>query len=242
MKKIGIRAGIALLCLFLSLPRIAEARDIPSSRRSRHAIARVRERLAEDFEAAGLEYGAPLYIRIFKEEKELELWIESGNRFSLFRTYGVCTYGMGSLGPKTRRGDGQAPEGFYFVAPNRLNPSSQFHLAFDIGYPNAYDWTQGWTGGSIMVHGSCVSIGCFAMRDSVIEEIYAVADTAFRKGQPFFRVHIFPFRMTREKMEKHGPSEWEGFWKNLKEGYDFFIEQDYHPPNVRVRENRYVFD
>lgn len=46
-----------------------------------------------------------------------------------------------------------------------------------------------------MVHGSCVSIGCYAMTDDGIEEIFAIADAAFRNDQKFFRVHIFPFSL-----------------------------------------------
>ena len=92
-----------------------------------------------------------------------------------------------------------------------------------------------------MVHGSCVSIGCYAMTDARIDEIYTLADAALRNGQPFFRVHVFPFRMTAENMERHGNSRWRDFWDNLKEGYDVF-ERTMQPPNVRVHARRYVFD
>ncbi len=91
-----------------------------------------------------------------------------------------------------------------------------------------------------MVHGNCVSIGCFAMTDPVIEEIYTLADAAFRNGQNFFRIHIFPFRMTEENMQKHKKSKWFNFWQNLKEGYDFF-ERFHIPPNVSVKNGRYLF-
>ena len=93
-----------------------------------------------------------------------------------------------------------------------------------------------------MVHGSCVSLGCYAMRDEGIEEIFTLADAALRNGQPFFKVHIFPFRMTEENMRKHVNSEWYGFWENLKEGYDFFEEGGHNPPNVEVKNKQYVFE
>ena len=93
-----------------------------------------------------------------------------------------------------------------------------------------------------MVHGSCVSIGCYAMTDTGIEEIFTLADAALRNGQPFFRVHIFPFRMTDENMRKYVNSEWYSFWENLKEGYDFFEESGHNPPNVEVKNKRYVFE
>ena len=92
-----------------------------------------------------------------------------------------------------------------------------------------------------MVHGSCVSIGCYAMTNEGIEEIYAIADTAFRNGQRFFRVHIFPFKMNKENMEKHKGSKWAEFWNNLKEGYDFF-ENNKIPPNVEVSNKKYIFE
>ena len=180
-------------------------------------------------------------MRIFKEEMELEIWVESQNGYHLFRKYPICTYGYGSLGPKTKQGDDQAPEGFYYVTPNRLNPVSNFHLSFNLGYPNSYDRSHNRTGSALMVHGSCVSIGCYAMTDEKIEEIFTIADLAFRNGQSFFRVHIFPFKMTSENMEKQINSEWYSFWQNLKQGYDFF-EEHRIPPNVKVINGQYVFE
>jgi murein L,D-transpeptidase YafK len=212
----------------------------PSTARSRSAIARVKSSLKSALQEKGLRYGAPIFIRIFKESRELELWVENDRRFELFRTYKICTY-SGSLGPKLRLGDLQSPEGFYFVTPGRMNPASEFHLSFNLGYPNSYDRYHGRTGSALMVHGDCVSIGCYAMTDAGIEEIYALAEAALRSGQPFFRVHIFPFRMTKAHMEKHRDTRWQEFWKNLKEGYDFF-ERKMRPPNVEVREGRYVFE
>lgn len=213
--------------------------DIPENSRSRAAVERLRPALAAALEGDGLELGTPIFIRIFKQERELEVWLEKGPAFELFRTYPICAY-SGSLGPKLKQGDWQAPEGFYFVRPRQMNPSSRFHLSFNLGYPNAYDRTHGRTGDYLMVHGRCVSVGCYAMTDPVIEEIWTLADAAFRGGQPFFRIHIFPFRMTPENMAKHGSSRWAALWRNLKEGYDWF-ERERRPPNVTVREKRYVF-
>jgi murein L,D-transpeptidase YafK len=189
---------------------------------------------------AGAALGSPIFIRIFKEEHELEVWTKTAQSFELARTYEICTY-SGDLGPKLREGDLQAPEGFYFVTPGQMNPNSRYHLAFNIGYPNAFDRAHGRTGGLIMVHGDCVSIGCFAMTDASIEEIYGFADASLRRGQPFFRVHVFPFRMSAANMERHEDPRWYDFWGNLKEGYDIF-ERDRVPPNVNVENGRYVFD
>ncbi len=218
----------------------AAAQDVPSSVRSQAAIRRVAPVLQREFGAKELRPGSPVFIRIFKESSELEVWIAKDDRFHLFRRYDICTF-SGELGPKLRRGDLQSPEGFYFVTAGRMNPSSQFHLSFDLGYPNAYDRRLGRTGSALMVHGDCVSIGCYAMTDAGIEEIYAVADAALRNGQRFFRVHVFPFRMTPENMRNHEDSQWHKFWENLKEGYDLF-ERSGRPPNVEVRDGRYVFE
>jgi murein L,D-transpeptidase YafK len=185
--------------------------------------------------------GAPVFIRIFKEESSLELWLQerSSGKFKLLSQYPIC-YFSGDLGPKQRTGDGQSPEGFYSVPPGSLNPYSDYHLSFNLGYPNAFDRAKGRTGSALMVHGGCVSIGCYAMTDDGIEEIYTLASAALRDGQSAFQVHIFPFRMTSANLARHRHSEWLDFWSNLKEGYDLF-ERDQLPPRVTVRGGRYSF-
>ena len=92
-----------------------------------------------------------------------------------------------------------------------------------------------------MVHGSCVSIGCYAMTNNKIEEIYTVADASVRNGQKFIRVHIFPFKLTEKNMKKYRDSKWFSFWINLKEGYDYFENNGRTPPNVEVKKRRYIF-
>jgi len=187
-----------------------------------------------------LRFGESIFVRIFKHERELELWTLRGAHYELARVYPICRF-SGALGPKLRQGDRQSPEGFYFVRQGQLNPNSRYHLSFNIGYPNAYDRSLGRTGSAIMVHGGCASIGCFAMTDEVIEEIYAMAESALRGGQPFFRVHVFPFRMHSTNMVRFRGSRADEFWENLKEGYDVF-ERDRRPPNVLVEQQRYVFE
>lgn len=214
---------------------------IPSSKRARLAMERVTPRLKQALAAQNLDFGAPVYIRIFKEEKRLEVWLKKDTRYHQFKDYEICTYGWKGLGPKLRQGDGKAPEGFYFVKPRQLNPISNYHLAFNLGYPNRYDRIHGRTGSALMVHGDCVSIGCYAMTDKNIEEIYTLVHAAFENGQPFFRVHIFPFRMTPEKMQKHRNSAWIRFWNNLRQGYVYFRQEGFVPPDVQVMNRRYVF-
>jgi murein L,D-transpeptidase YafK len=213
--------------------------QVPSSPRSREAVARVVPSLIRQLESRNLSYGSPIFIRIFKEERELEFWLRKGKKYNLFRTYPIAAM-SGQLGPKLLEGDRQAPEGFYYVSPSRMNPNSRFHLSMNLGYPNRYDRVHGRTGSALMIHGGRASIGCFAMTDPKIEEIYAMADAALRNGQMFFRVHCFPFRMSEANMKKYAQSKWNSFWANLKPGYDFF-ESSKSPPDVRVEERKYLF-
>ncbi len=227
------------LVLLLIMVNVSHA-AIPSSDRSRKAIASVKAGLQVELAEQGLEYGAPVFMRIFKEPGTLEVWLQSKQGdFKLFKTYPICTF-SGELGPKLAQGDQQAPEGFYFVRPGQLNPFSQFHLSFNLGYPNAYDRYHKRTGSALMVHGNCVSIGCYAMTDPLINEIYALANAALENGQPFFRVHAFPFALTDFNLEPYKNHQWYDFWRNLKEGYDWF-EQKRTPPDVQVKQGRYTF-
>ncbi len=213
---------------------------VTSSTRSRAAVNRAIPRLNPLLESREMKLGQPVFIRIFKEEGQLELWLENDGQFHLFQTWPIAKF-SGFLGPKTKQGDGQAPEGFYYVQPEMLNPVSSFHLSFNLGYPNRYDQSHGYTGSALMVHGNNVSIGCYAMTDLVIEDIWTLVVAAFDAGQPFFRVHSFPFRMTPENMAQHSGGKWDDFWLNLQQGYDYF-ETYGTPPNVEVKNRMYVFD
>ncbi len=213
----------------------------PGEARAAAAAANVRPGLERDLAAVGLKFGDPVFIGAFKEEDRLELFVRNRatGKFDLFRTYPIAA-ASGSLGPKLAEGDNQVPEGFYFVPPAAMKPDSQFHLAFNIGYPNEYDRAHQRAGSVIMIHGNRVSIGCLAMTDEKIEEIYTLCAAAHAGGQAYFRVHIFPFRMTEERMLKAVGDPNESFWKNLKEGYDLF-ERIRVPPEVSVADGRYVF-
>lgn len=195
-----------------------------------------------DNEYTSLAAGAEVFIRIFKEEDELELWLKApeGDTFELAETFPICAW-SGSLGPKLREGDGQSPEGFYRVRLGSLNPNSAYHLSFNLGFPNAYDRAHGRTGSYLMVHGACVSIGCYAMTDGRIERIYGAVETALKGGQDAVEVHIFPFRMTDEALAEHGGSEWIDFWRNLKQGHDYF-ETRRQVPRIAVDQKRYTFE
>ena len=186
-----------------------------------------------------MEAQAPIFIRIYKEESELEVWkMRDDGRFYHLKTFPICNW-SGQLGPKTREGDRQSPEGFYTISKEQMNPNSQYHLAFNLGYPNPFDKSNSRTGDALMVHGGCGSSGCYAMTDALMEEVYALVREAFNGGQAMVHVHAFPFRMSRENMTRHAKSEWHGFWRTLKEGYDYF-ELTRQVPTIAVCNRRYV--
>ena len=189
--------------------------------------------------AKGMEVPAPMFIRIFKEESEFEIWKRRADgRFHHLKTYPICNW-SGGLGPKVQQGDRQAPEGFYRIASNQMNPNSQFYLAFDLGFPNAYDRANKRTGDFLMVHGKCKSAGCYAMTDALIEEIYALARESYVGGQDYIQVHAMPFRMTDANMARHKSDKWAPFWQTLKEGYDHF-ELTHLPPDIVVCQKQYI--
>ncbi len=194
-------------------------------------------KIAERVTAKGFGRGAPIYIRIFKEESALEVWMQKDGRFSLFETYPICKYD-GVLGPKLAEGDRQSPEGFYTVSPGQLRWTGRWYRGFDLSFPNAYDADQGRTGSAILIHGGCGSIGCYAMTNRVIDELFEIATEAFDGGQSRFSVHVFPFRMTTANAAKHKDDAWASFWKRLKPAYDVF-EETRTPPTVSVCEAEY---
>jgi murein L,D-transpeptidase YafK len=204
----------------------------------------------------GFKMGDPVYIRIFKKESVLELWMKRGKSYALYKTFPVCRW-SGVLGPKLRYADYQAPEGFYEISAHQLNPHSHYDLALNLGYPNAYDRRHGATGDAVMIHGDCKSVGCFAMTNAGIEQIYPIVAAALRDGEREVPVHIFPFRMTDQAIARESapPSallaflsrkntrphrDWSAFWRNLKEGYDIF-ERTHIPPVAYACGDRYEF-
>lgn len=195
---------------------------------------------SERLTRAGLAEGSPVLIRIFKREFELELWMQRDGVFRPFATYPICRW-SGVLGPKLQEGDQQAPEGFYTVDSSALNPNSRWYRSFNLGYPNAFDRAHGRTGSLIMVHGGCGSIGCFAMTDAQMQEIWKLVTAALSGGQKRFQVQVYPFRMTEERMAKHTQSPTFDFWKTLKAGNDLF-ESSMMPPKVTICGGKYQFE
>ena len=191
-------------------------------------------------ESLDMHRAAPILIRIFKEGSTLEVWKQNrAGRYVLLKSYPICRF-SGSLGPKKAEGDHQAPEGFYEIGPGQMNPNSREYLAFNIGYPNAFDRSFGRTGDSLMVHGGCRSVGCYAMTNEGIEEIYGLAYEAFHGGQDEIQLQAYPFRMTSENLARYASDGNAPFWAMLKDGNDRF-EASGEPPDVNVCGSRYVF-
>jgi murein L,D-transpeptidase YafK len=184
---------------------------------------------------------SPILVRVFKEESELEVWKEdSTGLYQLLKVYPICRW-SGELGPKKVEGDRQAPEGFYSITPGLMNPNSNYYLAINMGFPNAYDKANGYSGGFLMIHGDCSSRGCYAMTDEQIGEIYSLARESFLGGQKEFQIQAYPFRMTPANLARHRTNPNMPFWTMLKEGNDHF-EVTHMEPKVDVCERHYVFD
>lgn len=198
-------------------------------------------RLVAQMSAKGMTQADPIFVRIYKKESELEVWKrDRRGRYALLKTYPMCRW-SGQLGPKKQEGDRQAPEGFYTVTADLMNPRSQYYLSFNLGYPNPLERSQGYSGSALMVHGACTSAGCFAMTDEGVTEIYGLAREAFAGGQASFQVQALPFRMTPENMVRYRNNANIAFWRNLKEGADHF-DATRQPPKLAACSRRYVFN
>jgi murein L,D-transpeptidase YafK len=192
-------------------------------------------------ESLNMDRAAPILIRIYKEESTLEVWKQDRTgRFALLKAYPICKF-SGKPGPKITEGDHQAPEGFYDITPDKMNPFSSQYLSFNIGFPNAFDRSLGRTGNFLMVHGGCKSVGCYAMTDYEMEEIYGLVNKAFKGGQDKIQLEAFPFRMTAQNLARHADDPNAPFWQMLKTGSDEFIAAG-QPPTVAVCDQRYVFN
>ena len=229
-----------LICgLLLTLCFINPKPPIPDSKLAKNVRVKVWPRLQNELIAKGLKPGNALYIRIFKDEGYLEIWVKSSREFKLFKSYNICSF-SGGLGTKTREGDLKSPEGFYTIQPGQLNPASSYHLAINIGYPNKVERAKGYTGDAVMIHGICASDGCYAMTNDGIEDIYTLIYEAFASGQQTMHLDIFPFRMDEAHMKKYANSSVISFWRNLKPGYDLF-ERNHIPADAGVNGRAYKF-
>lgn len=199
-------------------------------------VKEVRTRRAADVKALLEKVGLPspvdeVYLRAFKQERQLELWAgRRGKPLVLVKTYPFCA-ASGELGPKRREGDLQVPEGLYEVP--EFNPTSNFHLSMKVSYPNASDKVRSDAtrpGGLIYLHGSCASIGCIAIEDEPIEEVYLVSLDAKRRP---IRFDIFPMRLTPEVLQAQADAPHAALWKELAPAFTSF-EQTKRPAKFNV--------
>ncbi|MCL1981068.1 MAG: murein L,D-transpeptidase [Proteobacteria bacterium] len=234
-----------LFCSFLTIAALSGVQPVvsgppPTTPKAEQLMSQTKPKIQQELRDKGFALGEPIFVRIFKLPGILEVWMDKGRGFEMFKSYRVCNY-SGFLGPKVNEGDWQAPEGFYSVSAEQMNPKSSYHLAFDVGYPNEFDMAKNRTGSLIMVHGDCQSVGCFAMTDGRIEEIYLLAYEALKKGQERFALHIFPFPLSQANLKKFAASPWSKFWQALEPGYTAF-ELSKQVPEVSVHNGEYVVE
>ncbi len=213
--------------------------ELPGPQRAAVAIKRATPKVTERLRAVGASLGDPVFIRAYKQEKRLYLYVQPGRtgRFIEFASWPICA-ASGFLGPKEAEGDKQVPEGVYGVTPEAMNNASSYHLSMNVGYPNALDQSLGRTGSFIMIHGRCESIGCLAMTDPVIEDIWTLVSAAHNAGQAKVDVHIFPFVLSEKALESYTESKHLVFWTDLMAIQDAF-DRTGKPPIVAVNSGRY---
>jgi murein L,D-transpeptidase YafK len=247
MKKI-----IFIFFIFFGIIFLTIAQDFKESQlkyqRVRTAQKEKESSLKKLFEEKQLLYPSEVFIRVFKEEKELELWVKNTNKeWQLFKSYEICSM-SGEVGPKRQQGDYQVPEGFYVL--DTFNPWSSYFLSMRVNYPNDSDRkisTAKNLGGDIMLHGACASIGCIAITDDFIKEVYWLAVLAKNKGQNTIPIHIFPCKMDEKRYSQLKKDYTEkanliSFWDNLKEGFSYF-ETHKKLPIVKVdKTGKYLFE
>jgi murein L,D-transpeptidase YafK len=195
------------------------------------------------FQQKGITYhGFSMFLRAFKKERKLEVWVKekSGETFSLLQSYDFCAT-SGRLGPKRKEGDLQIPEGIYDI--NHFNPVSNFYLSLGINYPNSSDKIlsdKRHPGGSIYIHGNCVTIGCIPITDDKIKELYVLAVEAKNNGQTKIPVHIFPTRLNMDELSmlRNEFRDLPGvikFWEELQPVYlDFEKSRKINPIKVSL--------
>jgi murein L,D-transpeptidase YafK len=164
---------------------------------------KVRQRLEQNLSLVGYktEYPKEIILVAFKEEKVLQVFAKGYSGIKLIKAYPFTAY-SGQLGPKLQEGDRQIPEGIYQV--EYLNPNSSYYLSIKINYPNAFDKSKTkfsdhkQMGNDIFIHGKAASVGCIAIGDQAIEDVFVLTQKAmnnrvkviisprdFRKNQAF---------------------------------------------------------
>ncbi len=220
----------------LKFPTVQEAKELTD------------QQLKKEFEEKGLVYPPKqLLLQVFKSEAKLEVWVQgdSTSKLQLFKVYDICDM-SGTVGPKRKMGDQQVPEGYYKIT--FFNPESSFFLSMKVGYPNESDKLlsdQERPGDNIFLHGACCSLGCIAIGDNQIAEVYWLAAQVKSSGNDV-PIYIYPARMTDFKYKvlcsTNTNSEATQLWEKLKLGYQLF-HQNNQLLNYKVNEKGdYIFE
>jgi hypothetical protein len=183
---LAILAGCAGMVSVWVLRQISKTAKPPAARTVKEALREIEpaagDRLRKRFDEAGVAYPTSRVLFVaFKRERQMEVFADSGDGISK-QVFSYPILGAsGKEGPKLREGDLQVPEGFYRI--ELLNPNSRYHLSLRINYPSPADLRRAeqenrdtrTLGSDIMIHGKEASVGCLAMGDPAIEEIFLLA-------------------------------------------------------------------
>jgi murein L,D-transpeptidase YafK len=215
------------------------------------AFAKKEDTIKKQCEAKNIKWPIKqIYLRSFKVDNILELWVKDslGDKYKFYKQLKVCA-GAGKLGPKRKEGDKQVPEGFYLV--ERFNPNSNYHLSLGVSYPNVSDKILADSvrpGGDIYIHGDCVSVGCLAINNEQIEELYIMSAIAREEGQEFIPVHIFPGKFTSPKsrdtiakLAKDNP-DYTSFLTAMRRVFYYFEKERELPAIFVNNRGQYVVD
>ncbi len=254
MKQLHLHGGIIVCFAMLFTNSLFAQTSFAEPRKAfiKNAVSnKLEDSLKQQFKEKKLSWPPySVYIRSFKYDRSLELWVKNKDvdSFTLFKTYKVCMQ-SGNIGPKRSEGDKQVPEGFYYI--NEFNPRSNYHLALGLNYPNAADKILSNTkkpGGDIYIHGNCVSTGCIAIQDYPIEEVYTIASIVKLNGQDFIPVHIFPVNygvkksldyLTETIKDKQAINQ---SIINMKAAYDYFEKNKKLPIIIVNKKGEYIIN
>lgn len=258
MKRRFLLFGVLLTaCVFIQASFSQRHDDTESFKEKQLRYEKVREAYRDKasfindlLEKNGLESSDfELLILAYKHEAILEAWgrpfKKQDDAFVLLRSFDICA-SSGDLGPKRKEGDLQVPEGFYHIS--YFNPVSDYYTSLGVSYPNESDKIlsdKKRPGGSIAIHGDCVTLGCLPITDDKMKELYVLAVEARNNGQVKIPIYIFPFRMTSENFKKaasESSPETVKFWENIKEMYDYFEKNKSITYVGCDRAGKYIFE
>ena len=251
LKRIIFPLFVLIAIAFTGTAQTSYLNMVQSSARTTGLFNKVEDSLRKQFEAKKLQWPPQeVYIRSFKYDRLLEVWVksESKDAFKLFKSYKICMQ-SGTIGPKRMEGDFQMPEGFYYI--NEFKPNSNFHLSLGLNYPNASDKILSDSyrpGNSIYIHGKCLSVGCIAIDNLPIEEVYLMTSYARDAGQEFIPVHVYPVKYNVKKSfdylaqitKENQPLQ--QFAISIKSAFDYFEDKKQLPLVLVNKKGEYIIN